>query len=245
MDEPEDIVAIINTFRELHQHGILQNNPALRNIVAWSSMNKRRDEIWDGEGAIPHWRLRQLQKESGLGYWMARFGFYGPKDLIEKRLSITKEVLARMAPGSRLKSYLFEGSEGDLVDAASIPTPLGGGQVGVPDMWTLPSVQYRCRPGGDGIGAHTDFSPILPLDGNDVLEWFNTSKQIMEEQGFDLYCGGHIHPRYMILINMMVFDKTNPHQRETVERIFGDLSRKAKKHGISKYRAHINQMGML
>ncbi|KAL2837808.1 hypothetical protein BJX68DRAFT_272892 [Aspergillus pseudodeflectus] len=135
---------------------------------------------------------------------MSRFGLYGPRKLVLERFEIVKEAVKQRAPSPRPNGHLFEDEKG-YVEAETIHTALGGGQVGVPDMWTLPSVQYRCPKAEDGVGAHTDFSPVLPLRGKDVLERFLAAQPIVEAGGFDIYCGGHLHPRYMILINMYVF----------------------------------------
>ncbi|KAH6995434.1 glycolate oxidase [Ilyonectria destructans] len=242
MDEPEDIGVIVDVLGSLRRQDILQNNPVIRNIVALSSASHRLEDIWTGQGPIPRERLRHLQQKIDIGYWRAQFGLYGPSDLVKERFKIIEQKVNQDAPAARLRCQHFEGTDGEPVDAESIPSALGGGQVGVPNMWALPMVQYRCKRGSDGIGAHTDFSPILPASGKDVLEWFLAAKNIHETEGVDIYCGGHLHARHMIMINMMVIDKTKLQQEQACTRVFGKLAKEAKRRGISKYRSHLRDM---
>lgn len=89
-----------------------------------------RHEIWLGEGPVPMRVWKDLQKKMKMGYWMARFGFYGPKSLVQERFTQSKAVIAERMPAARQEGRLFEGENGQPVDAAKIPTPLGGAQVG-------------------------------------------------------------------------------------------------------------------
>lgn len=205
----------------------------------------KRDELWTGQGAIPMWRIRELQTQLDMGYWSAKFGLYGPKDVIQAHYDELKRIVAEKAPRGRLRGEMFAGENGQLLDATAVPEPHGCFFVGIPSLWSLPMVRYRLPKDGTGIGAHTDYSAIIPSSGKTLLDWVQTAKKVCEAEAFDLLCDFFMHERHVIFVNMMAFDKSDARQREAVNRIFHGLFREGKKRGFSNYRAHIDHMGLL
>jgi len=243
MPSLEDIEVIVDTFGPLRRDGLLPNTVYVSNIVEWLGMMYKRTDIWKGEGPIPEWRLNELQKELDLGYWTAKFGLYGAKNVVQAHFDELKTIIAAKAPSGRLVGEIFTGKENDLLEPTSVPDPHGGFFVGIPSLWSLPMVKYRLPSDGSGIGAHADYSPIIPSKGSTVLEWLRTAKKICEAEGFDLFCDFFMHERHVIFVNMMCFDKSDPEHRRAVDAIFHNLFAEGKKRGFSKYRSHINHMG--
>ena len=178
-----------------------------------------------------------------MGYWNAKFGLYGHKDVVQAQFDTVKKIVAQKAPKGRLNGVIFAAKDGEVLDAASIPDPHGGMAVGVPSLWSLPMVQFRLPLKGPGIGAHYDYSPIIPSRGSTILEWVTTAKKVCEKDGFDLFCDFFMHERHVIFVNMMSFDKSNAEQKGAVERIWGKLFEEGRKRGYSKYRGHVGVMG--
>jgi len=106
-------------------------------------------------------------------------------------------------------------------------------------------VKYRLPKDKAGVGAHADYSPIIPSSGKAVLEWVRTARAICEAQKFDLFCDFFMHERHVIFVNMMVFDKSNPEHRRAVDTIFRNLFKEGRRRGYSKYRSHINYMDLV
>ena len=234
MPEMEDVGTIVDTFGELRRNGVIPNTVYVSNIVEWIGMFYKRDDIWKGPGAMPMWRLKELQKELDLGYWNAKFGLYGPKPVIQAHFDELKRIMSKQMPTGRLRGEIFSGETlDDRLEANAVPEPHGGFFVGVPSLWSLPMVRYRLPSDGTGIGAHADYSPIIPSNG----------KKICEAEGFDLFCDFFMHERHVIFVNMMCFDKTNKDHRRSVDVIFRNLFNEGRKRGFSKYRSHINHMG--
>lgn len=243
----EDVELIVEIFGALRRDGLLPNTVYVSNIVEWLGMTGKRAELWPEEGPIPDWRLKELQKELNLGYWNIKFGLYGAKEVVQAHFNELRRIISKEAPASasRLQGHIFSGENDALLEATSIPDPHGGFFVGVPSLWSLPMVKYRLPKDRVGIGAHADYSPIIPSSGKAVLEWVTTARAICEAQNFDLFCDFFMHERHVIFVNMMVFDKTDPKHRHAVDTIFRNLYKEGRQRGFSKYRSHINYMGEL
>lgn len=246
VDEAEDLEAMVDTLSELKRHDILQNSPVVRNIVAWSSSLGARKNYYTGSGAMPPDVLKDVQRKLKIGYWLCKFAFYGPKELIEERYVATEKLVHERAPRARLTRDLHVGKDGQGVDAANIPAAQGGGgMAGVPDLWTLGVWNYRAADNPEGIGGHCDFSPTLPAHGKEVVDWYLTAKAITEGEGFDSYVGGALYDRTFIMIHMFLYDKADPEHRDKIDRVMEKLFIEAKNRGISSYRSHLNHMGIV
>ncbi|KAF1971428.1 4-cresol dehydrogenase [Bimuria novae-zelandiae CBS 107.79] len=245
MPDFEDVETIVDVFGPLRRDGLLPNTVYVSNLVEWLGMMGKREELWPEAGPIPEWRLKELQAQLGIGYWNAKFGLYGAKDVVQAHFNQLTMIVAKKAPKGRLSCEMFSAEEDEVLDPASIPEPHGGFFVGVPSLWSLPMVKFRLPKEGSGIGAHYDYSPIIPSSGKTVLEWVRTAKRICETEGFDLFCDFFMHERHVIFVNMMTFDKTNVAHRQAVQAIFTNLFAEGKKRGYSKYRSHINTMDLV
>lgn len=245
MPEMEDIATITDLFGHLKRNGTIPYLSYVFSIGEWLSFYKRREEWWDGEGPIPDWRLKEIQKELGTGFWGVRFGLYGPTRLVEAQYAEVEKAVARIAPTGTLEGtmYAAEG-EGTVLDATTVDLSHGGMFVGVPSMFSLPLVNYYNRK-PDSVGAHGAYSPIIPLDGKVMLEWVKAARAVYESHGFDMCCDYFMHDRYAVFVCMLPFDKTDPEQRKATDEIFHGLVEAGTKLGFAKYRTHISHMGEL
>jgi hypothetical protein len=243
MPELEDIETIVDIFGPLRRDGLLPNTVYVSNVVEWLGMMGQREDFWPHETPIPDWKVAELQKKLDLGYWNAKFGLYGAKDVIQAHFDELKKIIERKTTKGRLVGKIFSAPDGETLDPASIPEKEGGFFVGIPTLWSLPMVKFRLPKSGGGIAAHYDYSPIIPSNGKEILAWVKTAKKICEDQSFDLFCDFFMHERHVIFVNMFTFDKTNPVHRTAVQTIFDNLFEEGKKRGYSKYRSHVRAMG--
>ncbi|KAI1374334.1 putative vanilly-alcohol oxidase [Hypoxylon crocopeplum] len=239
--EFEHIETIVDVFGEMRRNGTLPYMVYVFYIAEWATMFAKHSEWWQGEGPIPDWRLKEMQKDLDAGIWTVKFGLYGPTHIVKAQIEEVQRVVAKDAPAGRLRHKLFTGEDGGLLEATSVDPMYGGVRVGIPSMWNIPMVNYYNSREGS-VGAHGAYSPIVPLDGKTVLEWAKTAKAISAEQGFDFLCDFFMHERYAIFVTMLVFDKTNAEQRVGVDKIFHRLFEEGSKRGFAKYRAHLNHM---
>lgn len=243
MSEFDDIEVMVDLFGEMRRNGTLPNTVYISNITEWLGMTGKRWDYWDKDEPIPPAKIRELQEKLGLGYWNAKFGLYGPKGVIQAQVDEFKRVAAIKAPSGKLYAEMFEGKDGALLEATSVPEPHGGPFVGVPTLWSLPMVKYRLPKDEKGIAGHADYSPIIPSSGKAILDWVKTSQKISEAQGWDLFCDFFMHERHVIFVNFMTFDKSKPEHRQAISTILLNLYQEGKKRGYSTYRTHVNHMG--
>jgi hypothetical protein len=180
MPDLEDVETIVNVFGPLRRDGLLPNTVYVSNLVEWLGMMGKREELWPESGAIPEWRLKELQKQLDIGYWNAKFGLYGARDVIQAHFDELKKTVAQKAPKGRLTGNIFSTPDGKTLDPSSVPDPHGGFFVGMPSLWSLPMVKFRLPKKGGGVGAHYDYSPIIPSNGAAVLEWVKTAKKYVQ-----------------------------------------------------------------
>jgi hypothetical protein len=177
MPDLEDVETIVDVFGPLRRDGLLPNTVYVSNIVEWLGMVGKREELWPEPGPIPGWRLKELQNELGMGYWNAKFGLYGAPNVVQAHFDELKKIAAKKAPKGTLTGDLFSAEDGEVLDPASVPEQHGGFFLGMPSLWSLPMVRFRLPKEGGGIGAHYDYSPIIPSNGKTVLEWVKTAKK--------------------------------------------------------------------
>ena len=176
MPDFEDVETIVDVFGPLRRDGLLPNTVYVSNLVEWLGMIGKREELWPEDGPIPEWRLKEFQTELGLGYWNAKFGLYGARDVVQAHFDTLKKIITKKAPKGRLNGEMFSAEDDNVLDPASIPEQHGGFFVGIPSLWSLPMVKFRLPKDGGGKGAHYDYSPIIPSSGKTVLEWVKTAK---------------------------------------------------------------------
>ncbi|KAI0977023.1 glycolate oxidase [Xylaria arbuscula] len=241
MPEFEDVATIVDVFGEMRRNGTLPAMVYVFHLNEWAALFGKRSEWWKGDGPIPEWRSKEMQKELGVGNWSVKFGLYGPASIIQAQYAEVQRVVTEKAPTGVLQQSLFSGENAGLLEATSVPQPHGGIRVGVPSMWSIPMVDfYNVRE--DSIGAHGAYSPIVPLEGKVLLDWVTAAKKVYESEGFDLLCDFFMHERYAVFVCMLCFDKTSVEQRIGVEKIFQGLFQEGSARGFAKYRAHIKHM---
>lgn len=243
MPELEDIETIVDIFGPMRRDGTLPSSVYVSNVTEWLGMMGQRADFWPHETPIPDSRIKELQKQFDLGYWNAKFGLYGARDVVQAHFDYVKKILSAKAPKGRLTGQIFSAPDGHSLDPTSVPEKEGGFFVGIPTLWSLPMVKFRLPKSGGGIAAHYDYSPIIPSNGKEILSWVKQAKKICEAQNFDLFCDFFMHERHVIFVNMFTFDKTNATHRAAVQTIFDNLFEAGKQRGYSKYRSHINTMG--
>ncbi|KAJ5950823.1 D-lactate dehydrogenase [Penicillium vulpinum] len=238
----EDVEQLVDLFNKLRQNGVVPNTFYVSSLTEFVAMTGTREKAWSGQGPIPLWRLRELQKELDVGFWNGKFGLYGPLEVVEGHVQAIKRLAAERLPTARFQSKVFSGKDGKPLKAEDVPPEEGGLFVGVPSLWSLPMIKFRLPEKGGGVAGHIDYSPIIPSSGKAVLEWVKLSQKICEDNGFDLFCDFFMHERHVIFVNFMTFDKANLTHRVSMKEIFRGLLKEAKSRGYSAYRTHLNFM---
>ncbi|KAJ4415353.1 hypothetical protein N0V85_002755 [Neurospora sp. IMI 360204] len=238
----DDLEVMVDAFSEMRRNGTIPSCVWFTSLIETLCIAGRREDYWKGEGPIPDWRLEELRLETGYGHWYARWGLYGPKRVVEAQFEEIKEVLAKKAPTGTISGTLYADEEG--VNAGKVPVEHGSMFVGVPQLWSLPLINWPIpKSKTDGKAAHGDYAPVIPSSGKLVMEWMKKSKPICEENGVELMADFFMHERHVVLMNMFTWDQTDPLQKKNIKRLYYGLHQVAKERGYGMYRAHINHMG--
>ncbi|KAH7355817.1 hypothetical protein BKA66DRAFT_446222 [Pyrenochaeta sp. MPI-SDFR-AT-0127] len=241
MPDLEDVETIVDVLGPLRRDGLIPNTIHVSNVIELLSMMGSREDFWPDPSPIPDWKVKELQEKFGFGYWGARFGLYGAKEVVQAHFDELNKIVSAKAPKGILTGKMFAAPEGEKLDPKSVPD-MDSFFVGVPTLWVLPMVKFQVPKAGGGIGAHYDYSPIMPSNGKEVLEWVLTAKKICEAESFDLFGDFFMHERHVIFFNMFIFDKANARHRQAVETMFDKMFEVGKQKGYSKYRSHVNHM---
>lgn len=246
----DDLATLVDVLGELRRAGVLAFTYVYPVLMEAALHKPRRAWHADATAAIPEARLREMMRELGCGYWIARFSLLGAAPVVEAQYAEVARVVAAAAPGGRLSRALFTGGDGDgpgaagLVDAAAVPMPHGGQFVGVPGIEGLAVTKVLNAPArADQPGAHVAYSPVLPLEGKVVLEWFRCAKAIYEKHGCDIMEDFYFDDRYAISVCEMMWEKTDAAQRRKVAAVSAELFKAGEERGLTKYRSHIHHMG--
>ncbi|KAF1920186.1 hypothetical protein BDU57DRAFT_525325 [Ampelomyces quisqualis] len=82
---------------------------------------------------------------------------------------------------------IFSAPKGKTLNPASIPEKESGFFVGIPTLWSPPMVKLRVPNSGDGIGAHYDYSPIIPSNAVEITFDHLLRKARREDRVASLY----------------------------------------------------------
>lgn len=197
----EDIEPMVDVFGAMRRNGTIPNCVWMTSLIETLCISGRREDFWKGEGPIPDWRADELQEQMGVGHWLARWGLYGSKRIVQAQFDQIQEVVRKAAPTGTLTGHMYTGQEdGGLVDAASVPLEHGAMLVGVPSLWSLPLIDWPLPRNSTGKAAHGDYAPIIPSSGKAVLEWMQISKPIYETAGIELMGDFFMHERHVLLM---------------------------------------------
>ncbi|KAF9873023.1 hypothetical protein CkaCkLH20_09533 [Colletotrichum karsti] len=245
MPENEDVEVMVDVFGEMRRNGMIPNVVWMVNLIESLCVRGRRRDLWKGEGPIPEWRLKELQKELGTGFWTARWGLYGPAKTLETQLADIREHLRKRAPTGTLCGTLYSGENGNLLEAKSVPTEHGLMWVGVPSLFSLPLMDWAIVNDATGKPAHGDYAPIIPSSGKKVLDWVQQCKPLYQQAGVDFMADFFMHERHVIFTSMYAFDQQDAEQRKGIESLHYGMHDIATAKGYGMYRAHVHHMDMI
>lgn len=241
----EDVEPLVDSLGQMRQSGLIPTCVWVLSRNEIIATLGRRCDLWpEGNGAaIPEWKLAELGKAYGLGYWVARWALYGPKRTIQAQFDDIQEILAREVPTGTVKGTLFAGQDGQLLDSKAVPPENGRLLTGVSSMFSLPFVDWALPADGSGKGAHGDYAPIIPNSGKLVLEWVQASHKRYEAAGFEPATDFFMHERHILMVNMFAYNQRDPKQTANIHKMFLGFNEDSKARGYGMYRAHVNFMG--
>lgn len=231
----DDIAAVIDTLRRLFLSDTLRMVPTILNTLNTAAVRTTRADVYAGEGPIPEADIDRIAAELDVGRWMMRCALYGDAPVVEHRIDKVRRAFGAI-PGSDLRVSRFGRDEFDR-----ITEPGEKIVAGIPNMeWG-----HISRWAGGESGGHIGFSPVVPLQGAEVLRVRNLLRGMLEGAGLD-YLAGLIPPnaRSFIHIAMIMFDTEDEAQTRRAYTTARQMVAEAARHGYGEYRAHVDFMDL-
>ncbi|OAL33086.1 hypothetical protein AYO20_07568 [Fonsecaea nubica] len=238
--EDEDIEVLVDALAEMRRTSLIPNMIWVQNFGEILCIRGKRNTFWKGEGAIPKWRLKELQRELKVGSWVARWGLYGPERVLSAQLAEIKEQLSRKAPTGTMEGFLYTEENGKPLDAKSIPPEHGLMLAGVPSLFSLPLMDWPL--GESGKAAHGDYAPVLPSTGKHIQGWVRACQDIYAAADLDFMVDFFMHERHSVCTSMYAYDQLSSEQCKNVEKAYNEMHKVAKDKGYGMYRGHVNHM---
>ena len=223
----EDIGWVIDTLTPLKLKGIVDQSIFIPSWLGKMVIKGQRKDFWDKPGAMPEWRVQELLKEHKLGYWQVALRLYGVESIVKAQAEVVKAAFLPHLKVPPAEHWWHQGQPTNVMDTT----------LGVPSAVPLQM--------GDWVGgrsAHLGFSPVVPATGAAVLDQMKRSRKIIDAHDVDFYASFTIGGRFCNNVNMLMYDRDQPAQVETMKKLFNALIADAKANGLGEYRTHLGWM---
>ena len=228
---------MIDVLRPLRVDGTIVGTPLIGEALGAATFVGPRTPWYDGPGPVPESVVREVMKSFGIGRWNMWFGLYGSSARVATDLDAVQRAFSTIE-GVEITSTSYPGDVSpDDVD------PRHRTRSGIPSMNAEHMTEWRERT--PGTGAHTCFSPVVPLRGSEGMRAAEMVRSRSAEYGFD-YLGVFLAGRrYMNHVVELLFDGSDAEQTRAVRDLFGVLIEDAAAEGYGEYRTHLAFMDLV
>lgn len=229
--EWNDLAPLADTIRELQLRGTIVGTALIGETITVAFTIDKRSRWYEGPGAAPDTLAQQVIEEFGVGRWNAWFGVYGTPERVEADIADIERAFGRI-PRSDVRVTRYAGDV-----AANDVNFEHWTRAGIPSMHGAKMLEWR--EGEPGTGAHTCFSPVLPLTGAELLADANHVRELCEAYGLDYHGVFLARERYANHICELIYDGSDPAYVAGVRELFGKLLASATEKGYGEYRTHV------
>jgi 4-cresol dehydrogenase (hydroxylating) len=223
LPKAEDIGRWVDTVRPLRIEGVLDGNLSVTSYQASATMRTQRNEWYTGTDAIPDSVVAQIIAKYGVGWWNGTLQLSGYPEVNEANLKLVQRAFARHSD-IELTISRRSRAEGTLLPAR-------------PSVAPLQIVNWY-----GGRGGHLGFSPVMPANGQLVIEQLNRTRKRFHELGID-YSGTFYHSgRHVTNVNLMLYDRDNADLTRRTRDLFRVLVKDSADAGYAEYRTHLSYM---
>ena len=223
----DDIGWVVDTIAPMKISGLIEQNVFIPSWLGKMVLKGQRKDFWDKPGAIPEWRVKELLDQYKLGYWQVALRLYGEEPVVRAKAEIVKAAMGRHLKAPPAENWWHEGDEINCLATT----------MGVPSAVPLQMSDWI-----GGRGAHLGFSPVVPATGEHVLGQMKRSRKVIDSFDVDFYASFTIGGRFANNVNMLMFDRDQPEQIETVKNLFNALIEETARAGYGEYRTHLGWM---
>lgn len=225
----EDIEQVVEIVRPLKLNNVIQNAATIRSLVLDAALFSTKSQYYSGAGPIPDSVAKKIMAEHEIGMWNFCGALYGPKPITDVLWTATRDAFATI-PG--VKFYFPE----DRKRRPDILIHRADTMRGIPKLTEFGFLNWN------GGGGHVGFSPVSPTTGEDAIKQFRMVSGRVREHGFDYMGLMAIGFRELHHVTVIVYDQTNPQERQKLDDLFHLMVREAAAQGYGEYRTHIHYM---
>jgi len=222
-----DIVKIVETIRPLRIAQVIPNAVVIAHALWEAASLVARKDYYTGDGPISDTALRQIRREHDLGAWSVYAGLYGTEEQVEVNWKMVSQAFK--AIGGKVMTAAELGDNPIFQYRASL---MRG------DMTLQEFGLYNWR----GGGGSSWFAPVSQARGSETLKQMKLAQDILGEYGFDYVAEFVVGWRDMHHIIDLLFDRTNPAERDRANTCFDKLLEEFSKRGYGSYRTNTAYM---
>jgi 4-cresol dehydrogenase (hydroxylating) len=231
-EHEDDIERVIEILRPLRINNVIQNAATIRSLVLDAAITATKSQYWSGDGPIPDSIAKQIMADQQIGMWNFCGALYGPPAITDALWTVIRDSFAGI---SGVKFYFPE----DRKRRPDILIHRAETMQGIPKLTEFNFLNWA------GGGGHIGFSPVSPTTGADAIKQYRMVSGRVREYGFDYMGLLAIGWRELHHVVVIVYDKTEPAERQKLDELFKLLVREAAAEGYGEYRTHIHYMDQI
>jgi len=229
----DDLIPLVEIFAHLVNSGTLRTTTTVASPLWFGPPDSELDPL-RSSGSVKD--LEDYAKRKKMPYWSIPLPFYGPAKVVAAEWEYAKEKFSSI-PGVTFQdgpSYRFPLSAEDLSKIRdTVP-------FGIPSLQIFSVISIL----GQQSQGHIGFSPIIPMNGEALLEALTLFDQVHRELGSG---GGAFpvlssFPRSFVIIYLFPVTRDKERNRRSRE-IYRRLIKEAAARGWGEYRTHTTFMG--
>jgi len=223
LSKEEDLGQFIDILQPLRLNNTISNVSSLRSLLLDAAAVAPRSHYYTGDGPIPDSVAEKIKDELKIGYWNFYGAMYGTEASIREQWDLIRDAFSAVPSA---KFYLaHEHDSPVLATRAKI-------MAAQPNLETAEILKWT-----DNCG-HIDFAPMAPATGEHALWQYQTTRDLCREYGKDYMGNIIVGRREMHTIHLVMFDFTNPTDKERTYALIKRLIAESTKRGYGAYRGH-------
>jgi len=223
--EPDDLGWLIDVLTPLRIRGVLEHPIGITSYLSAATTTSQRSEWYQGEGAIPESVIREIMSKRAVGWWNFTLRLYGHAEINQARLNVVRRAFAAHT------RQQFQ------ITRWSAANPTHGPGAPAPTVAPLQMINWH-----GGRGGHLGFSPVVPPEAGRVLEQMHATRRRYDECGIDYSSTFYVCGRHVTNINLILYNRDDPHMTANVHRLFDALVKDSAAKGYGEYRTHLSYM---
>ncbi len=227
-DAEDAIAPLTEVVRPLKLAQLIPNAATSTELLWEAAVERRKDQYYTGEGALPDSARRALMADLDVGNWSFYGALYGTEEIMDATWEVLQDSFATI-PGARF----FTEAEKGKTASWQYREKLMRGEPNMTEFGTITWIPNA---------AHVGFGPVVPVDGELALRQYSKVRQMSEEAGFDYFGEFIVGWRDMHHIYMPAFRRDRPEEKEKLLALFERLVDDAKEDSFGVYRTHLDFM---